>query len=322
MDDTLLREQLRQSEERNATLLREMASLQATLDQVVKEFGAFRRDYEALVDATRIITDERNAFRQRVAELEAANNRLTDMLWGRRSERRRESPDQQHLDFGDGPEPPSAEEQEIITAQAEADEARDRELLKRLEARRKARREQAQGREEFPPSIERRERVLDLPEDQKQGLTPIGVKTTERLRFEKPHIYVEVIKRPQYVVAGQPEKGVQSVPPPLSIVEGCKYDFSVVAAIAALKFAFHVPTYRQQDWFAQSGWFPSRSTVNDLMNYAVETIGPLYQQMWQLLLAQPMLLVSWFTVNWNSWRSESADVGTWVSSVDGCAIIA
>jgi transposase len=291
MDDTLLREQLRQSEERNALLLREVASLRATLDQVVQEFGAFRRDYEALVDATRIITAERDTLRQRVAELEAANNRLVDMLWGRRSERRTDSLDQRQLDFGDGPtELPSAAEQEIITAQAEADEARDRELLKRLEARRKARHEQSQGREEFPPSIERRERVLDLPEDQKQGLTPIGVKTSERLRFEKPHMYVEVIKRPQYVVAGEPEKGVQSVPPPLSIVEGCKYDFSVVAAIAGLKFAFHVPTYRQQDWFAQCGWFPSRSTVNDLMNYAVDTIGPLYQQMWQLLLAQPILL--------------------------------
>jgi transposase len=291
MDDTLLREQLRQSEERNETLRRELASVRVSLDGVGEQFGVFRRDYEALVDATRIITDERDALRQRVAELEAANNRLVDMLWGRRSERRSESPDQRQLDFGDGPtELPSAEEQEIITAQAEADEARDRELLKRLEARRKARRERAQGREDFPSTIERRERVLDLPEDQKQGLKPIGVKTTERLRFEKPHMYVEVIKRPQYVVAGQPEKGVQSLPPPLSIVEGCKYDFSVVAAMAGLKFAFHVPTYRQQDWFAQCGWFPSRSTVNDLMNYAVATIGPLYQQMWQLLLAQPILL--------------------------------
>jgi transposase len=269
----------------------ELASLRASLDRVLEEFAALRRDYEALVDATRIITDERNTLRQRVAELEAANNRLTDMLWGRRSERRSESPDQRHLDFGDEPEPPpSAEEQEIITAQDQADEARDRELLKRLEARRKARRERQQRREEFPPTIERRERVLDLSEDQKQGLKPIGVKTTERLRFEKPHMYVEVIKRPQYVVPGQPEKGVRSVPPPLSIVEGCKYDFSVVAAMAGLKFAFHVPTYRQQDWFAQCGWFPSRSTVNDLMNYAVDTISPLYQQMWQLLLAQPILL--------------------------------
>jgi transposase len=291
MDDALLRERLRESEQRNEALSREVASLRSTLDHVLQEFAAFRRDHEALVDATRIIIAERDALRQRVAELEAANRRLVDMLWGRRSERRNDSPDQRQLDFGDEPlGPSSAEEQQIITAQAQTDEVMDLELLRRLEARRKARRERQQRREEFPPTIERRERVLDLPEDQKQGLKPIGVKTTERLRFEKPHMYVEVIKRPQYVVPGQPEEGVRSMPPPLSIIEGCKYDFSVIAAMAGLKFAFHVPTYRQQDWFAQCGWFPSRSTVNDLLNYAVGTIGPLYQQMWQLLLAQPILL--------------------------------
>ena len=110
------------------------------------------------------------------------------------------------------------------------------------------------------------------------------------MRFEKPHVYVEVIKRPQYVVPGEPDKGVRSMPPPLSIVEGCKYDFSIIAAMAGMKFAFHVPTYRQQDWYAQCGWFPPRSTVNDLLNYAVATISPLYRQMWRQLLEQPILL--------------------------------
>ena len=292
MDDTLLTEQLRQSHERNETLQRELASLRASLEQVLQGQQTLRRDYEALVDATRTVTGERDALRQRVAELEAANRRLVDMLWGRRSERRIESADQGALNFGDEPvDPPSVQEQEIITAQTEADEARDQELLKRLEARRKARREkQQQGREEFPAALERRERVIDLPEDQKQGLQLIGVKVTERLRFEKPHVYVEVIKRPQYAVPGKPAEGVQSMPPPLAIVESCKYDFSVIATILAMKFAFHMPTYREQDWFAQCGWFPSRSTTNDLINYGVDTIGPLYQQMWSLLLAQPILL--------------------------------
>ena len=119
---------------------------------------------------------------------------------------------------------------------------------------------------------------------------PIGVKVTERLRFEKPHVYVEVIKRPQYVVPGKPAEGVRSMPPPLAIVEGCKYDFSVVATVAAMKFGFHMPTYREQDWFAQCGWFPRRSTTNDLINYGVAVIGPLYLQMWSLLLAQPIVL--------------------------------
>jgi hypothetical protein len=56
-----------------------------------------------------------------------------------------------------------------------------------------------------------------------------------------------------------------------------------------MKFGFHHPTYRQQDWFAQSGWFPSRSTCNDLINYAVEAALPLYLQMWSLLLSCPIL---------------------------------
>lgn len=291
MDDVPLREQLHASEERNEALLGELASLRASQDRLVEELRALRRDYEALVDATRVVSDDRDALRQRVAELEAANQRLVDMLWGRRSERRSESPGQQHLDFGDDPgDPPSAEEQEIITAQAKADEASDLELLRRLEARRKARQEKQPPNKEFPPHLERRVRRIDLSEEEKQGLTCIGVKVTERLRFEKPHLYVEVIERPQYVVAGRPEEGVRSMPPPLSIVEGSKYDFSVVAAMGAMKFAFHVPTYRQQDWFAQCGWFPRRSTVNDLINYGVATIGPLHQQMWLLLLEQPILL--------------------------------
>jgi transposase len=291
MDDTLLREQLRESGQRNEALCRELASLRASQDRVLEELGALRRDYAALVDATRVITSERDAFRQRVTELEAANNRLVDMLWGRRSERRSESPGQQHLKFGDLPvELPGPPQQEVIMAQAKADEALDLELLRRLEARRKARREKPGRDGEFPPHLEHRERVIDLPEEQKQGLKCIGVKETKRLRFEKPHLYVEVIKRPQYVVAGRPAEGVRSMPPPLAIVEGSKYDFSVVAAMAAMKFAFHMPTYRQQDWFAQCGWSPRRSTVNDLLNYAVGTVGPLYQQMWLLLLAQPILL--------------------------------
>jgi transposase len=289
MDEVaLLQQRLQESERRNEALQSEVASLRASLELVLAEFTGFRRDHEALVDATRILVGERDLLQKRVAELEVVNKRLVDMLWGRRSERRADSPDQMQLAFS--VEPLSTEQQEIITAQAKADEATDLELLRRLEARRKARREKEARNEDFPPGIERRERVIDLSEEEKKGLKPIGVKVTERLRFEKPHVYVEVIKRPQYVVAGQPAEGVRSAPPPLSIIEGCKYDFSVIAAVAAMKFAFHMPTYRQQDWFGQCGWFPSRSTTNNLINYGVATIRPLHQQMWHLLLRQPILL--------------------------------
>jgi transposase len=319
MADQTLREQLRESETRNAESRCELAALAAEnealrLEQqslrasqqmlqdelpsrrepqskAEQELAALRHDYEALLNATQTITSERDTLRERVAELEAAHHRLVDMLWGRRSERRSESPGQQHLNFPEEPvDPTEPEQQEAIAARVEADEEFDQELLRRLKARREARRQRRSRSEKFPPHIERRVRLIDLDEEQKQGLKCIGVKVTERLRFEKPTVYVEQIRRPQYAEAGHPEKGVRSAPPPLSIIKGCKYDFSIITAIIALKFAFHNPTYRQQDWFAQCGWFPSRSTANDLINYSVATIDPLHEQMWSLLLEQPILL--------------------------------
>lgn len=290
MHDQPLQQRLRETQQRNEALEQEVATLRAAQERVQRECETVRSDYESLVAATQVLVEERDALQQRVAELETANRRLVDMLWGRRSERRLPaSPGQLPLPFALEPLTPA--EQAVIEAQAQADAISDEELLARLKARRKARRaKRAQGREKLPESLERRVRRLDLSEEEKQGLTCIGVKTTERLRFEKPHLYVEVIERPQYVVANQPEKGVLSVPPPLSIVAGCKYDFSVIAAIVAMKFGFHLPTYRQQDWFAQCGWFPSRSTVNDLVHYAADTVAPLDEQMWRMLLAQPILL--------------------------------
>ena len=116
-----------------------------------------RHDYQALVDATQVVTGERDRLQERIAELEACNKRLVDLVWGRRSERRSPSSDQQSLDFGDGEaDPPSAAEQEIIEVRAKADQASDEELLRRLRQRREARAKKklAEGRrEEFPASF-------------------------------------------------------------------------------------------------------------------------------------------------------------------------
>ena len=272
------------------TLQSRLQDLSTSHQQLQEQFNALHAEHAALRDAARAVAEERDRLRQRAAELEAANNRLTDMLWGRRTERRSESSLQQHLDFGDDPEPGEAAGQEVIEAQSPWEAASDEELLARLKARRKARQKAKASREEFPSHIERRERTIDLSDEEKVGLTLIGVKVSERLRFEKPNVFVEQIRRPQYVVEGQVDQGVKAAPAPLAIVEGCKYDFSVIAAMVGMKWGFHHPTYRQQDWFAQCGWFPSRSTTNDLFNYAVEAIQPLYQEMWRLLLAEPILL--------------------------------
>ena len=118
---------------------------------------------EALVDATKALREDRDALGRRAVELEAVNARLVDMLWGRRSERRRESPGQRQLEFPEGPaEPTGKQEENLLSAETFVNEAADRQRLSRLEARRLARRKQrSTGREEFPSSFERRERVAE-----------------------------------------------------------------------------------------------------------------------------------------------------------------
>ena len=270
-------------------------SLRADITAHHNEQTIVKTDYSTLVEATRVLTADRDALKLRVIELEAINKRLTDMLWGRRSERRTSFTGQTPLDFGDdnaeqpGPavEPLSPE---IISAQQATQTALDKALLEKLEARRNARREKKNRTEEFPAHFERRVREIDLSEEQKVGLVLLGTKINERLRFEKPNVYVEQIKRFEYIKVNEPELGVQSAPAPPSIIEGCKYDFSIIAAIVTSKFGFHMPTYRQEDMFGQSGWRPSRSTMNDLINYAVDCIDPLYAQMFHSLHQQPIVL--------------------------------
>ncbi|MEZ6151396.1 MAG: transposase [Pirellulaceae bacterium] len=278
-----------------------IAQMRADNESLLRESNSLKSQYLALSQTVSNVVAERDALKQKVLELEAANKKLTDMLWGRRSERRFGTSISPLLNFGDdtqGSAEASSEvlPPEIIEAQRAAQQAYDLAKLAELEARRKARnaRQQDQStREQFPAHLERREVVLDLSDEQKVDLKFFGTKIFERLRFEKPTVYVERIVRHQYVkkdVVDTSDPPIVAAPTLPAIVEGCKYDFSVIAAIVAMKFAFHMSTYREQDYFGQSGWHPSRSTSNDLINYAVACIDPLFAQMSECVMKQSIVL--------------------------------
>jgi len=76
---------------------------------------------------------------------------------------------------------------------------------------------------------------------------------------------VEVKKYPKYACTNAPACGITSAERPTGIVEGDKYDTTVVTQILTNKFAYHLPFYRQQDMFAGTGWIPSRGTMLNLL---------------------------------------------------------
>ncbi len=78
----------------------DVTALDAQLQQVMKlneelrrTNDALRNDHASLLNSTQTLIEDRQKLQQRVAELEAANKQLVDMLWGRRSERRTISPE-------------------------------------------------------------------------------------------------------------------------------------------------------------------------------------------------------------------------------------
>ena len=290
-DDTQkLIEQLRAE---NTALRDENTMLREQLATAETQRAHAQAELSALTDAAHVLQEDREALRSKIAELQAAVDRLTDMLWGRRSEKRINSDQLTLFDLALTPEELSARQQEILVAEDVLNDAAKKKLLDELLQRRKARQQkqlEQRGREEFPEHLERRHVTLDLDDKDKEGLVLLDVKVFERLRFERPRMYVEVINRHVYVRPGDPDAGVIAPPAPLGILPGVKYDFSVIAAALSMKLNFHQPTYRQQDIFAQAGYFPSRSTLNDWFNYSTIVVEPLFDEAWRLLLQQNVLL--------------------------------
>ena len=267
--------------------------LQFENNALQNDLNQSRSDYTALLEAVKKVMAECDQQRKQIAELEAANQRLCEMLWGRRSERR--LPDKNQPLLPEAVDWFTKAEQEAtrpVDALSDEEQAKlDAEIINAWKQRQANRATRRSGSQKLPDHLEVRETVLDLTPEQKVGLKELEQEVTDQLCLEKPVIYIRRTIRRRYVALGEPERGVIAPLPKLSIVPGCRYDFSVIAAVIGMKFAFHQPTYRQQDWLAQFGWFPNRSTINDLINLGAATVEPLVGQVRHLLLQQPYLLI-------------------------------
>jgi transposase len=222
----------------------------------------------AIVD----LQSTREKLSQENEELNLAIQKLLARLAGHRSERH-EDPAQQQLDFGGDPGL-----QEGL-ADAAVEQAED--LSEEIVVRRKQKPRQVRN-EKLPEHLPRYEVIAQTTPDQEHCAEHgprqlIGYDTTETLEFERPKLRVRVTKYPKFICQRHAECGVQQPPrPERTLVEGNRFDTSIAAEIIAGKCAFHLPIYRQQDWFASSGWMPDRSTLLNILASAAYVLEPLY----------------------------------------------
>ena len=223
-------------------------------------------------DELAIKADIIEQLEQQIKDGELAFSKLWRERFDARSERYLADPDQLRLDFGD-----TADGADASAGLADALEEADQIPAHK---RRKPRKKRD---ESLPEHLPRYEVTADVPEETKTCPTH-GERTllpeemwdrTETLEFERPQLKVRVTKYPKYACSEEPECGIGSPERPTGIVAGDKYDTSVAAEIIAGKFSYHLPIYRQQDYFAGSGWTPGRSTLLNILAGCFFVIEPL-----------------------------------------------
>ncbi|HEY4261209.1 MAG TPA: transposase, partial [Schlesneria sp.] len=248
------------------------------------------RDRDArLEELARTILDlqqSREGLLREVQTLQLTLDKLLKQIYGRRSERFLEDPTQKKLDFGDD----SQAEEAFRDAVAEAQK-----VVQEIEARRTAKKPTPQGRsEKFPEHLPRVEKIVDVPQAQKTCATHgertlIGYDQTETLKIERPKLFVEVTKYPKYACPGKGDCGVTQAPRPAGLVAGNRFDTSIAVEIITQKYAYHLPFYRQQDWFSACGWSPTRSTLLNILSAAEEIFKPLADHYRQLVLGSKVI---------------------------------
>ena len=211
-------------------------------------------------------------------ELGLAYKELLQRAFRRRSERYLDDPNQMKLDFGDS--------DDVSDAAEGLSQALEEAGVTVKEHKRQPRKPR---NDKLPDHLPRYEVEATLPDEMKRCLEHgerklIGYDRVETLEFERPKLRVRVTKYPKYVCEGSPECGVASPERPTGLVEGDRYDTSVAAEVIVGKYGYHLPIYRQQDYFAGSGWLPSRSTLLNLLVASAFVIRPLIEHFKQAVL--------------------------------------
>ena len=211
-------------------------------------------------------------MKRTIGEQELTINELMQRAFLHRRERYVEDPNQLTLDFGDTPE--AADAAEGLAAALE-----EAEILV-AEHKRRNRRPRKPRNEQLPAHLPRYEVEAQVPDDVKHcpehgERKVIGYDRVESLEIEQPKLKVRVTLYPKFACEDHAECGVKQPPREPGLVEGNRYGTSIAAEIITGKCGYHLPIYREQDYFAACGWTVDRSTLLNIFRASAELVHPL-----------------------------------------------
>ena len=162
-------------------------------------------------------------------------------------------------------------------------------------------------RKPLPQALPRVERLIDLPEQDKQcecghPLVRIGQDTSEKLDVIPPQVQVIRTVRPKYAChhcegSGDEEHpAVRIASPPAALIPKGLASEGLLAFIATAKFCDALPLYRQERQFARLGVELSRRTMSDWMIAAATACQALMEALLDKLRCGPILAIDETTV--------------------------
>jgi len=141
--------------------------------------------------------------------------------------------------------------------------------------------------------------VHDIPDEDKVcdccagTLHCIGEDKSEKLQFIPAQVKVIEHVRPKYACRTCEKEGisntVKQAPVPHSVIPKGYATPSLLSQIITSKYQYGLPLYRQEAMFKQHGIELSRKTMADWIIRCAELFKPLYDQLHQHLLRQPVI---------------------------------
>ena len=225
-------------------------------------------------------------LKEQVCRLKAELARVTEQLawlqrqvFGRKSERFCDPPGQTDMLPGLELEKPTEPEPEQVSVPTHT---------------RRRRRRKGGCTLQFPDSLEREQRLIDVPEAERtlpdgRPMIRAGEDRSLKLAYRPDQYLLVEFIRPKYVDPDDPSLGIVQEPMPGTLIEGSKFDTSFMAHVIEEKFAFHMPLYRIEEKLAGHDIRVTRQALCQLVRACGERVLPLFRLMIAELLLQRYL---------------------------------
>lgn len=150
------------------------------------------------------------------------------------------------------------------------------------------------GWDEIPDGLPVEEIIIDVPEEEREGMELIGYDESRRIAY-RSGLHVLAVKRAKYVDKKDPLRGVVTAPPAGDYFDSpsgkTKFDVSFTAKVVSDKIENALPLDRQSKMFAREGFPVSPSTLGHLFKNTAIALTLLYNRMIEIIMANEILHV-------------------------------